>query len=162
MKLLGAALILTGSALACTHRLTSARRERQALRELSSALELLARGIRTRLLPLPRLMERRGLGRCADDFFTRVLAETPDGAPLARRWCAAAETLPLRPRERETLARASEAFGETEEGVVASLLSCAQELREAARARESELREARRLVPTVCFGGGAMLIVLLL
>lgn len=162
MKLLGAALILTGSGLACMLRLTAARRERQALRELSAALELLARGIRTRLLPLPRLMERRGLGRCADAFFARVLAPASDDAPLARRWREAAETLPLRPRERETLARAAEAFGETEEGVVASLLSCAQELREAGAARESELREARRLVPTVCFGGGVLLVVLLL
>lgn len=162
MKLLGAVLILSGSGHACLRYLTAVRRERQALRELAAALELLARGVRTRLLSLPRLMERRGQGAFADGFFTRVLAEGERDTPLERRWREAAETLPLRPQERETLARTADAFGETEEGVVASLLSAAQELRGALAAREREACAERRLALTLCLGGGTLLTVMLL
>lgn len=162
MKLLGAVLILTGSTLAATHRLSEERRERQALRELAAALELLAHGIRTSLLPLPRLLERRGGGDIADGFFARVLSARGEGASLGELWRAAAQTLPLRAQERETLARAADVFGETEEGVTAVLLECARSLREAETVRRGEAAASQRLTLTLTLGGGVLLTVMLL
>lgn len=162
MKLLGAVLILSGSTLVCLHRLADARRERQVLRELAAALELLAHGVRTSLLPLPRLMERRGQGEFADDFFARVLALRESGAPLDCCWRETAQTLPLRPQERCTLLHAADAFGQSEEGVVSVLFECARELRAALTVHRSEAVQSKRLTLTLCFGGGVLLVVMLL
>lgn len=162
MKLLGAVLILAGSSLTAMYRLAEGRRERQALRELAAALELLAHGVRTSLLPLPRLMERRGGGTFADGFFAHILTAWGEGASLGERWRAAAEMLPLRARERETLARAADAFGESEEGITAVLLDCARSLRESEAVRRDEAAASQRLTLTLALGGGVLLTVMLL
>lgn len=161
MKLLGATAILAGSTLAATRRLAEGRRERQTLRELAAALELLAHGVRTSLLPLPRLMERRG-GGIADEFFARVLTACADGTSLGICWRAATQTLHLRAAERETLARAADAFGETEEGVVAVLLDCARSLREAETVRSHEAMQSQRLTLALALGCGILLTVMLI
>jgi len=164
MKLLGAALILSGSLLVRTRLLLARRRERQALRESIAALEYLSRELSCSLLPLPRLLERRGLGAYADGLFSHTLAlHAADGdVPLALCWRAAAERLPLAAAERETLARTAEAFGGTEESALAALRGGISALRAALAERRREERQSGRLTGALCLSGGALLVILLL
>lgn len=164
MRLLGAALILSGSLLVRARLLRTRRRERQALRESIAALDYLSRELPCSLLPLPRLLERRGLGMYGDGLFSRTLAlhEADGDVPLADCWRSAAEQLPLAAPEREILARAAQAFGGTEEGALAALSSGAAALRDALAERRREERQSGRLAGALCLSGGALLVILLL
>lgn len=164
MRLLGAALILSGSLLVYARLLYTRWRERQALRESIAALEYLSRELSCSLLPLPRLLERRGLGAYADGLFSQTLAlHAADGdVPLADCWRAAAERLPLAAPEQETLARIAEAFGGTEEGALAALRGGVSALRAALAERQREERKSGRLAGALCLSGGTLLVILLL
>lgn len=164
MKALGAALILCGTAIVCRTLLGARRRERAALRELADALEGLEREVRVALVPLPRLLTRRGQGRYGDLFFSSILAmhEAEPDCPLPDCWRAAAQDLPLPSRERESVARPADAFGGEEEDLLRALCAAAQELRAALDAREIESARERRLIPALCFSLSLLLTVLLL
>lgn len=163
MKLLGAVLILSGSLLVRARLLLTRRRERQALCEIIAALEYLARELRSSLLPLPRLLERRGLGAYADEFFSQTLTlHTADGdIPFALCWREAAARLPLAAPERETLLRTAEAFGGEEESALAALRGGISALRAALEGRQVEERRNGRLTGALCLSGGMLLVILL-
>lgn len=110
MRLLGAALILTGfgagwSALARTWRM-----EEAALCRLDAALRSLGARIRLTRRPLPRLLrEEGGAGiTAADTLLLEVSDRLERGETLSGAWRAAAEMLPLR----EDIRRTVSALGE--------------------------------------------------
>ena len=163
-RLIGAALLLSGTALLYGGIAGGRRRELCALRELIAALEFLERGVRASLTPMPRLLAQRGLGVQADAFFTRLrgLLRADDGCSFAECWRAAAEPLPLRPQEKEMLAALGAALGGEEESVLLALQNTARALRTALSAREAAQRQESRLSGTLCFSGGLLLTILLL
>lgn len=164
MKALGAALLLGGAALLCRALLADRRRERDTLRALAAALEGLEREVRVSLVPMPRLLARRGWGRYADAFFASVLAlrEAQSERSLPDCWRAAAHSLPLSPQERESIARPADALGGEEEDLLRALHASAQELRAALVSRETESARERRLIPALCFSLSLLVTVLLL
>lgn len=164
LRLLGAALVLSGAG-ALHWRISDTRRqELRALRETAAALEVLARGVQASLAPMPRLLAARGGGEYADAFFDRVrhlLAE--EEQPLDVCWRRAAEEmLSLGPRERGILAALGAALGGEEESVLRALRSTAQELRSALLEKEAARRQESRLAGTLCLGGGMLTVILLL
>lgn len=160
MKLLGAVLILGGAALQCHALLAARRRERAALRQLSAALEELARAVRVSLTPLPRLLAQRGRGEWADAFFAAVLSGGDD-APLPERWRAAAESVPLAPREREVIRGLADALGSDESALLCALHDAARELRGALAARERVCTREGRLATALSVSFGLLLTILL-
>ena len=162
MKLLGAVLILCGAALQCRALLGARKRERDALRELSTALEGLERGIRASLTPLPRLLGQRGFGRYADAFFSDVLARMEGGSPLPDGWRGAAARTPISERERAELAGLADALGGEEDDLLRALRAAAQTLRDALRERERDRARDARLVTTLCLSLSLLVTILLI
>lgn len=164
LKLAGAALIAGGALMIRQRLLLAGKRERETLDDLAAALACLERGVRTSLRPLPRLLEERGIGRYADEFFERVLAARAADAdrPLSDCWREAARRLALSARERETLARVSDAFGGEEEGLLSALHGALEELNAARRERARTAREDARLINAVCLSAGTLLTILLI
>ena len=162
MKLLGAALILCGAALQCHALLGARRQERAALRELSSALEGLERGIRASLMPLPRLLGQRGAGKYADAFFADVLAQLENGTPLPDGWREAAARTPLGEREQAVLSGLADALGGEEDAVLRALRAAAQVLRGTLIERERQSARDTRLVTTLCFSLSLLVTILLI
>ncbi len=162
MKLLGAMLILCGAALQCRVLLAARKRERDALRQFSAALEGLERSVRASLTPLPRLIERRGAGQYADAFFSAVLARLREGAPLPDGWREAAALAPLAERERAVLSCLADAFGGDEDDLLRALRAASQSLRDALHEREHDSAREGRLVTTLCFSLSLLITILLI
>ena len=157
MRLLGAALVLTGSLLLHRSLLLPVRRAQRARRELAEAFEALAQEIRLSLTPLPQLLSQSGRGAEADSFFSRVLAHPGD---LAARWSAAAEELPLEKEERAFLALLGARIGNDADG--AALTLGARRLRERYERMERVGREREKLTGALCLSLGALLCTVLL
>lgn len=164
MKLLGAVLILCGAALHCITLFSLRRRQREALLQLSAAIEGLARELRVSLVPMPQLLARRGQGYYADAFFCTVLEKRQQraDAALPECWREAVQLLPLSKREQESLARPAAAFGGEEEDLLRALHTAAVELRASLSTLDRESAKSSRVIPALCFGSAILLTALLI
>ena len=122
----------------------------------------LAQSVRATLTPFPTLLEGLSHEDGAGTFFTSVRAGLSCGQTLANAWRAAARTLPLAEREKETVAALGGALGGEEESVCAALTHAARELSDAERSLFARSREEGRVMTALCLGGGTLLGILLL
>lgn len=165
IRVLGALLILGGGGVQRWLMLREKRRARETLRELSLALETLARELRMSLAPLPRLLLRSGLGKTADAFFACVMRSYAAGGgdrPLADCWQDAVEELGLSPQDANTVVSVASAFGAQEDELASALNTAALSLRASLLERQSVQRQEEKLVTTLCLSLSILLTVLLL
>ena len=162
LHLMGAALLLMASILLRQSLLSQASVRRRTLRSLAEGFLSLAQSVRATLTPFPTLLEGLSHEDGAGTFFTSVRAGLSCGQTLANAWRAAARTLPLAEREKETVAALGDALGGEEESVCAALTHTARELSDAERSLFARSREEGRVMTALCLGGGTLLGILLL
>jgi len=160
LRAAGGALILLGGLAARQSALEAGRRAQRTRRELAEALERLEQEVRLCLVPIPRLLARRGYGAEAGRFFRRA-SEGAASESFAERWARAAAALPLDEQERADLADLGARLGGEAESVCAALRLAAARLRERHAREEPQRRERERLTTAFCLGASALLFILL-
>lgn len=164
MRLLGAALILTGFGAGWSALARAWRTEEAALSRLESAFRSLSARIRLTRRSLPRLLrEEGGAGStAADALLWEVSRRLERGETLSSAWRAAAEALPLGERVRQTVCALGEQLSGGEEEICKALSLASDCIHEELQALRAEKRDRLRRSGAVCFSAAALLIILLL
>ncbi len=157
VRLFGAALILLAGGLEFLCYLQTNRQEKALLRDVISALELLASGVRWRRIPLPVGIDELGSREISGYLFAGVRKNMTGGMTLQEAWRLAFHELP---GEAGDVLRHVDLGGDALR-VEGELLHCAQALRGLYRERCSAQAERTRLraALTLC-AVGAVIIVL--
>ena len=164
MKLLGAALVLTGFGAAWWSQMRAWRQEEETTACLAALLEQLCARIRLTRRPLPRLLrEVSGAGRSPAELCLRETAEAVErGVPPAQAWAAACRTLPLGETARAAAAEPGGALSGGEEDICKAIQIAADRLRAELTQLRQEKRDRARRSGAVCFSAAALVIILLL
>jgi stage III sporulation protein AB len=164
LKLLGSALILAAGISARTLQVCALRRELSVLREMAAALDGMQNDIRIGRLPLPRLLQKAGVGRRAEvrSFFSAVQQGIAGGRSLPETWRAACEKLPLPLRQREAAAEVGSCFCGDEEAACKGILLAKEELERALRDGMQRQADREKRDTALCLSASALLIILLM
>lgn len=160
-RLTGAALLLVSSFLLRRSFLLRAHLRRKTLRALAEGFLLLASSVRLTLMPLPRLLRKTVCAPEAERFFAAVSDGLARGEAMEHAWAAAALSLPLDARERESIAALGSALGGDEASVCASLTHVSETLRESERRLAQHAREEARVTTALCLSGGLFAVIVL-
>lgn len=161
-SVIGCVLIFFGGFCARRELCRYRRNEQTALRDVSVALEYLAREISYKQLPMTRILTMSGMGRYGDMLFLRVRNAMKGGMKLADAWKRSSEELPLFDREREAVAGLATQFSGGKESLCRTALQVAELLRNREKEVEEHRRGQERIITASCFSCSALLCILLL
>ena len=160
--LAGSLCVLAAGLLAWRCQRESLRRRREALADLTAALERLEEEIRLARTPLPALLE--GLARdCRPDaaaLFTRAAQAARQGGSPRRAWEEAVGALPLEEADREALAGLT--LSGDEERVRREVELARVRLERSLAALEARRPEDEKRSAALCLSAAALLVILLI
>lgn len=162
VKLAGSLLVLLGGGMAWGLQRRERKRQRDTLAELLWALRQMGESIRMARTPLPRLLASLA-PRCGPEVSALLLAAAEAagrGEDLAEVWRRMTETLPLSPRDLETLQNLD--FRGDEAHLSQELAIAAHRLEDSVEEWERRRPEEDKRAAALCFSAAALLVILLI